>query len=77
MTLISELPEVVHVIPNRFHSLQTTRTWNYLDLSSHYPSSLIHDSNMSDGIIIGLLDKGVWPESKVFNDDGLGPIPAR
>ncbi|OMO79917.1 hypothetical protein CCACVL1_13316 [Corchorus capsularis] len=53
---ISELPGVVHVIPNRFHSLQTTRTWDYLDLSSHYPPNLLNDTNMGDGIIIGLLD---------------------
>ncbi|XWS50191.1 hypothetical protein CRYUN_Cryun12cG0067900 [Craigia yunnanensis] len=74
---ISELPGVIHVMPNRFHSLQTTRTWDYLDISSHSPFNLLHDTNMGDGIIIGLLDTGVWPESKVFNDEGLGPIPAR
>ncbi|XWS38124.1 hypothetical protein CRYUN_Cryun19dG0103400 [Craigia yunnanensis] len=74
---ISELPGVIHVMANRFHSLQTTRTWDYLDISSHSPFNLLHDTNMGDGIIIGLLDTGVWPESKVFNDEGLGPIPAR
>ncbi|KAK6275222.1 Peptidase S8/S53 domain - like 10 [Theobroma cacao] len=74
---ISELPEVVHVIPNRFHSLQTTRTWDYLDISSYSPFNLLHDTDMGDGIIIGLLDTGVWPESVVFNDEGLEPIPAR
>ncbi|XVE64573.1 hypothetical protein DITRI_Ditri07aG0111200 [Diplodiscus trichospermus] len=74
---ISELPGIVHVMPNRFHSVQTTRTWDYLGISSHAPFNLLHDINMGDGIIIGLLDTGVWPESKVFNDEGLGPIPAR
>ncbi|OMP02780.1 hypothetical protein COLO4_10836 [Corchorus olitorius] len=74
---ISELPGVVHVIPNRFHSLQTTRTWDYLDLSSQFSSNLLNDTNMGDGIIIGLMDTGVWPESVIFNDEGLGPIPSR
>ncbi|XP_021892838.1 subtilisin-like protease SBT3.5 [Carica papaya] len=74
---IAGLPGVVHVLENRFHALQTTRTWDYLHLSSHFPTNLLHETNMGDGIIIGLLDTGVWPESVVFNDEGLGPIPAR
>uniref|UniRef100_A0A5B7BFC1 Uncharacterized protein n=1 Tax=Davidia involucrata TaxID=16924 RepID=A0A5B7BFC1_DAVIN len=79
---IAGLPGVVRVIPNHFHTLQTTRSWDYLGLglglSSHdSPSNLMHDSNMGDGVIIGIVDTGVSPESKVFNDEGLGPIPRR
>ncbi|CAN8325514.1 unnamed protein product [Cochlearia groenlandica] len=84
---ISEHPEVIHVIPNRIMKLKTTRTWDHLGLSpipSSFSSSstsslkgLLHDSNMGSEAIIGVMDTGIWPESKVFNDQGYGPIPKR
>ncbi|XP_033142735.1 subtilisin-like protease SBT3.13 isoform X2 [Brassica rapa] len=83
---ISDHPEVIHVIPNRILKLQTTRTWDLLELSqipTSFSSSttsvkgLLHDTNMGSEAIIGVIDTGIWPESKVFNDQGLGPIPKR
>ncbi|KAL1201806.1 Subtilisin-like protease SBT3.13 [Cardamine amara subsp. amara] len=82
---ISEYPEVVHVIRNRILKLKTTRTWDQLGLSqtptslSSSPSAkgLLHDTNMGSETIIGVIDTGIWPESKVFNDQGFGPIPKR
>ncbi|KAH7863512.1 hypothetical protein Vadar_018458 [Vaccinium darrowii] len=68
---------VLRVIPNRFHTLQTTRSWDYLGLSSHSPTNLLHEASLGDGAIIGIIDTGVWPESKAFNDEDLGPIPTR
>ncbi|RID72687.1 hypothetical protein BRARA_C04567 [Brassica rapa] len=83
----TEHPEVIHVIPNRILKLQTTRTWDHLGLSqisTPFSSSsstsvkgLLHDTNMGSEAIIGVIDSGIWPESKVFNDQGLGPIPKR
>ncbi|KAB2608967.1 subtilisin-like protease SBT5.3 [Pyrus ussuriensis x Pyrus communis] len=74
---ISEFSGVVHVTPNSFYSPQTTRSWDYLGLSSHSPTNLMHETNMGDGIVIGIMDFGIWPESKMLNDDGVGPIPTR
>ncbi|KAG6714367.1 hypothetical protein I3843_05G183600 [Carya illinoinensis] len=71
--IISELPTVVQVIPNSFYKLQTTRSWDYLQLNSYSPKNILHKSQMSDGAIIGILDTGIWPESEVFRDEGLGP----
>ncbi|XP_049394262.1 subtilisin-like protease SBT3.4 isoform X1 [Solanum stenotomum] len=75
---IAELPDVVHVIPNHLYKLHTTRSWDYLGLStSSPPTNLFHEANMGDGVIIGVLDTGIWPESEAFNDKGLGPIPSK
>ncbi|XP_022844529.1 subtilisin-like protease SBT3.5 isoform X1 [Olea europaea var. sylvestris] len=74
---ISEIPGVVQVIPNHFYKVQTTRSWAYLGLSSSSPSNLLHETKLGEDVIIGVLDTGVWPESKSFNDEGIGPIPSR
>ncbi|PQP94706.1 subtilisin-like protease SBT3.4 [Prunus yedoensis var. nudiflora] len=73
---LSELPGVVRVIPNSLHKLQTTRSWDFLGLSSQSPSNILHKSSMGDGVIIGVLDTGIWPESESFNEKGLGPVPS-
>ncbi|XP_010421967.1 PREDICTED: subtilisin-like protease SBT3.10 [Camelina sativa] len=74
---ISELPEVVQVIPNTLYEMTTTRTWDYLGLSPGTPKSLLHKANMGNSVIVGVIDSGVWPESEMFNDKGYGPIPSR
>lgn len=74
---IAELPEVVSVKPNRVHRLQTTRSWDYLGLKYYPPRGLISKANYGDGMIIGVVDSGIWPESRSFNDHGYGPIPSR
>ncbi|KAK1565788.1 hypothetical protein Q3G72_035129 [Acer saccharum] len=74
---LAEFPGVVRVIPNSLHRLQTTRSWDFLGLPSHSPSNVLHSSSMGDGVIIGVLDTGIWPESKAFSDVGLEPIPSR
>ncbi|CAH8377771.1 unnamed protein product [Eruca vesicaria subsp. sativa] len=74
---LSEHPDVVHVTRSKSMKLTTTRVNDYLGLSPTTPTGLLHETDMGSEAIIGILDTGIWPDSKSFNDMGLGPIPAR
>uniref|UniRef100_M4CIW9 Uncharacterized protein n=1 Tax=Brassica campestris TaxID=3711 RepID=M4CIW9_BRACM len=74
---LSENPHVVHVTRSKNMKLTTTRVSDYLGLTSTAPTGLVHDTDMGSDAIIGIVDSGIWPGSKSFNDNGLGPIPAR
>lgn len=65
----TELPEVVHVIQDRFYELQTTRTWDYLKHTSKHPKNLLNQTNMGDKVIIGVVDSGIFikPNSYLIN----------
>lgn len=56
----SELPGVVHVTRSQLHVVQTTRSSNYLGLSTQSPSNLLHKANKGEGIIFGILDTGIY-----------------
>ncbi|XP_042472779.1 subtilisin-like protease SBT3.5 [Zingiber officinale] len=74
---LAESSDVISVQLSRNYELQTTRSWDFLGLQYDHPTQLLEKSNYGDDIIIGIVDTGIWPESKSFNDDGYGPIPSR
>lgn len=55
--------------------VDTSHTPAFLGLSSDHGAWPVTDYGRD--VIIGLIDTGVWPESKSFSDDGMGEIPAR
>ncbi|XVF15461.1 hypothetical protein REPUB_Repub09cG0155600 [Reevesia pubescens] len=67
-------PGILAVLPELRYELHTTRTPEFLGLSK--AADLFPESDSASEVIIGVLDTGVWPESKSFADTGLGPIPS-
>ncbi|KAL5205752.1 hypothetical protein ABZP36_033961 [Zizania latifolia] len=77
---MSKHPSVISIFPNRGHKLHTTRSWEFLGMERDgriRASSIWAKARFGEGIIIGNLDTGVWPEAGSFSDDGMGPAPAR
>ncbi|KAL0540115.1 hypothetical protein IC582_024345 [Cucumis melo] len=71
--LLSTRKDVHHVIPNTYRKLQTTRSWDFIGLSSNARRRTKHESD----IIVGLFDTGITPTADSFRDDGFGPPPKK
>ncbi|OIV97353.1 hypothetical protein TanjilG_07105 [Lupinus angustifolius] len=72
---------VIGIYQDTLYQLHTTRTPEFLGLQTHsgLPKGLVNETlnkSLYD-VIIGVLDTGVWPESKSFNDTGFPAIPKR
>ncbi|XP_066312731.1 subtilisin-like protease SBT3.5 isoform X1 [Miscanthus floridulus] len=74
---LAELPEVISVHLSRSCRATTTRSWDFLGLNYQMPSELLRKSNQGEDIIIGVIDTGIWPESRSFSDERYGPEPSR
>lgn len=70
---LEKQPGVLAVLPEARYELHTTRTPDFLGLTKY--EALFPASEAEGDVIIGVLDTGVWPESKSFDDSGLGPVP--
>ncbi|XP_048595482.1 subtilisin-like protease SBT1.7 [Brassica napus] len=68
-------PGVISVQPEQRYELHTTRTPLFLGLDVHN-AGLFPETGAASDVVIGVLDSGVWPESKSFSDEGYGPIPS-
>ncbi|KFK28394.1 hypothetical protein AALP_AA8G509300 [Arabis alpina] len=68
-------PGVISVLPEHRYELHTTRTPLFLGLEEHN-ADLFPQTGASSDVVVGVLDTGVWPESKSYSDEGFGPIPS-
>ncbi|XP_050205426.1 subtilisin-like protease SBT1.7 [Mercurialis annua] len=72
--LLMARPGILSVLPELRYELHTTRTPEFLGLDKS--ADFFPESDSVSSVIVGVLDTGVWPESKSFVDTGMGPIPS-
>ncbi|KAH7423888.1 hypothetical protein KP509_12G079200 [Ceratopteris richardii] len=72
-SVMESMQGVVTVFPDQARQLQTTRTPQFLGLDTR--RGIWPKSNYGSDVIIGVLDTGVWPESRSFRDRKIGSIP--
>ncbi|XP_027096162.1 subtilisin-like protease SBT4.4 [Coffea arabica] len=65
--------DVVWVFPSTTLKLHTTASWDFMG----FPQNVRRNLSFEGDIIIGVIDSGIWPESKSFGDHGFGPIPKK
>ncbi|KAK7367177.1 hypothetical protein VNO80_09186 [Phaseolus coccineus] len=73
--LLRSRSDILQLMPEQMYRPLTTRTPHFLGLDKI--TEVVPESNGGSDIIVGFLDTGVWPESKSFDDAGLGPIPSK
>ncbi|KAK7264239.1 hypothetical protein RJT34_31845 [Clitoria ternatea] len=75
--LIADIPGVVHVTPNKILSLHTTRSWDFLHVKQDIATGILSRGQSGRGTIIGVMDTGIWPESRSFRDEHMDNPPPR
>jgi subtilisin family serine protease len=66
-------PKVAKVIPDELRQLDTDSSVSYLGLTSR--GGAWRSGITGEGVVVGIIDSGIWPEHPSFADDGSYPAP--
>uniref|UniRef100_R7W5R0 Subtilisin-like protease n=1 Tax=Aegilops tauschii TaxID=37682 RepID=R7W5R0_AEGTA len=69
---MATVPGVSRVYKDRLYHIHTTRSPWFMGL--HDDFGAWPDAEFGDGIVIGFVDGGIWPERASFSDTGLSPV---
>jgi subtilisin family serine protease len=70
---LAKWPDVLWVAPDELRQLNTDASPNFLELSEDEGAWVLgYDGT---GVVVGVIDSGVWPEHPSFLDDGSFPPP--
>ena len=72
---IEKSPFHIAKYPESFGKLFTTYTPKFLGLRQTF--GIWPAASYGAGVIVGILDAGIRPESESFNDEGMSPVPQR
>ncbi|XP_049391089.1 subtilisin-like protease SBT3 [Solanum stenotomum] len=75
MEAIKNSPGYVSSIKDMSVKVDTTHTSQFLGLNSE--SGVWPKSDYGKDVIVGLVDTGIWPESRSYSDDGMNEVPSR
>jgi subtilisin family serine protease len=73
---VAKLPGFLRALPDRKRELLTTRTPSFLGLSRD-EHRLWNDAGYGHGVVVGILDSGIYGKHASFSDDGIPEPPAR
>lgn len=74
---LSKKDGFLHAQPNKMYKLTTTHTPKFLGLESGGGQFWRRTAGYGKGVIIGVIDTGIWPTHPSFKDDGMSPPPAK
>lgn len=72
---VKNSPGYVSSTPDNLLKPHTTHTPLFLGLTAS--ASSISTTSYGTGVIIGVIDTGIWPESESFNDSGMSNVPSK
>ncbi|KAL0009707.1 hypothetical protein SO802_004815 [Lithocarpus litseifolius] len=76
-TSLSSHPHILSLLPDTLRYLHTTRSPQFLGLKTTGNSGLLKESDFGSDLVIAVIDTGITPNHKSFNDQDLGPIPTK